>query len=391
MIPFEQALRIIESSVGALPAERVPFMQTLNRVVAREVVSDADMPPFNKSAMDGYACRKADLGNALEIIDLIPAGNLPSGAIGPGQCARIMTGAMVPPGADFVMMKEHAGINPSGKIYRLKESENENICYRGEDIKAGDIIIEPGTKLLPAHLAMLAAVGCTLPWVYKTPRVAVLSTGNELVEPDQIPGAGKIRNSNGYQLAAQVSHMGLSSAYLGIAPDDASTLEKLLSDALEKYDVVLISGGVSVGDFDYVPEVLGKLNVKPLFHGINVKPGRHLLFGSRGSCIVMGMPGNPVSSFVLFEVLVKPLLNRLMGCAVEPVKLRLPLEQVYVRKKPDMLFFIPVDITEKGTALPLEYHGSAHINAYTRAGGIMEVPVGIIEIKKGELVDVRPL
>jgi molybdopterin molybdotransferase len=391
MIPFEQALRIIKSSVGALPAENVSFTLALNRVLAQEVISDADMPPFNKSAMDGYACRKADLGNALEIIDLIPAGKLPSGAIGPGQCARIMTGAMVPPGADFVMMKEHVGINPSGKVYRLTENENENICYRGEDIKAGDIILVPGTKLLPAHLAMLAAVGCTLPLVYKSPRVAVLSTGNELVEPAQIPGDGKIRNSNGYQLAAQVSHMGLSSVYLGIAPDDASTLEGILSDALEKFEVVLISGGVSVGDYDYVPEVLRKLNVKPLFHGINVKPGRHLLLGNRGNCTVMGMPGNPVSSFVMFEVLVKPLLNHLMGCVAKPVKLRLPLEQAYVRKKPDTLFFIPVGITEKGTALPLEYHGSAHINAYTRAGGIMEVPVGVIEIKKGELVDVRPL
>src|SRR3990172_8022750 len=145
MIPFEQALKIIESSVSPLPAESMPFTQVLNRVLAQEVVSDADMPPFNKSAMDGYACRKTDLGNALEIIDLIPAGKLPSRTIGPDQCARIMTGAMVPPGADFVLMKEHVGINASGKVYRLKESENENICYRGEDLKAGDTILIPGT------------------------------------------------------------------------------------------------------------------------------------------------------------------------------------------------------------------------------------------------------
>jgi molybdopterin molybdotransferase len=222
------------------------------------------------------------------------------------------------------------------------------------------------------------------------PKVAVISTGNELVEPDKKPGAGKIRNSNGIQMTAQTIHYGIPADYLGIVPDNREKLTEVMTAALKRYQVILVSGGVSVGDYDFVPAVLQQLDVEIMIHGMNVKPGKHFLFGKRENHFVVGLPGNPVSSFVLFEMLVKPLLNSLMGNTEEPQWVSVPLAQSYSRKKDDTLFFIPVSLNQ-GIALPLEYHGSAHINAYSDARGIMEVPVGVRSIKEGDMVNVRPI
>jgi molybdopterin molybdotransferase len=390
MISFEEALQLVASSKIPLVTEEIPLIRALNRILGDDILSDIDMPPYDKSAMDGFACRKADLDNELMIVEEIPAGRVPVKSIGPGQCARIMTGAVVPPGADYVLMKEHAAILTFDSIKCSRYSENTNICYQGEDVKSGDRILAAGARLLPAQLAMMAAAGCIRPRVFCLPRVAVISTGNELVEPDKKPGSGKIRNSNGIQLTAQAIQFGLPADYLGIIPDNREKLTEVLAGTLKKYQVILISGGVSVGDYDFVPAVLQQLDVDILIHGMNVKPGKHFLFGRRENHFALGLPGNPVSSFVLFEMLVKPLLNGLMGNTEEPRWLSVPLAHNYSRKKDDTLFFIPVSLNN-GTALPLEYHGSAHINSYSVANGIMEVPVGIHTIKEGDLVHVRPI
>lgn len=390
MISFEEAFDVIASSKIPLATEEIPLIKALNRVLAEDILSDIDMPPYDKSAMDGFACRKADLDNELLIVEEIPAGRVPVKSIATGQCARIMTGAMVPAGADYVLMKEHAAILTFDSVKCSRYSENTNICLRGEDVKSGDRLLAAGTRLLPAQLAIMAATGCIRPKVFTLPKVAVISTGNELVEPDRKPGSGKIRNSNGIQLTAQTIHFGLQADYLGIIPDNKEKLAEVLTSTLKKYQVILISGGVSVGDYDFVPAVLQQLDVDIMIHGMNVKPGKHLLFGKRENHFVLGLPGNPVSSFVLFEMLVKPLLNSLMGNTEELRWLSVPLANTYSRKKDDTLFFIPVSLNH-GTALPLEYHGSAHINSYSGANGIMEVPVGIRSITEGELVHVRPL
>jgi molybdopterin molybdotransferase len=390
MISFEEALRVISSSRIPITVEEVPLIRALNRVLAGDLLSDIDMPPYDKSAMDGFACRKADLDNELQIVEEIPAGRVPVKSIAAGQCARIMTGAIVPQGADYVLMKEHAAILAFDLIKCSRFSENTNICYQGEDVKSGDRLLSAGTRLLPAHLAIMAAAGCTRPEVFTLPKIAVISTGNELVEPDKKPGSGKIRNSNGIQLTAQVMQYGLHADYLGIIPDNREKLTEIMTSTLKKYEVILISGGVSVGDYDFVPSVLQQQNVEILIHGMNVKPGKHLLFGKKENHFVLGLPGNPVSSFVLFEMLVKPLLNSLTGNAERPLWLSVPLAQPYSRKKDDTLFFIPVSLSH-GTASPLEYHGSAHINAYCDAQGIMAIPVGVNSIKEGELVHVRPI
>jgi molybdopterin molybdotransferase len=391
MISFEEALQIIESSVTVAGSEKIPLQKALNRILAQEVVSDTDMPPFDKSAMDGYACRRIDLGNELRVIEEIPAGRVPEKKISANLCARIMTGAMLPKGADYVLMQEHAELKDPRRLSAKMQSEHTNICYKGEDVKAGDRLLKTGTRLLPASMAILAAAGCVMPRVYQRPRLAIISTGDELIEPEALPVTGKIRNSNGMQLVAQALQFGLPADYLGIVSDNRQMLLNTLSAALEKYHVVLISGGVSVGDYDFVPGIISELQMDILIRGMNVKPGKHLLLSKKGSQYVVGMPGNPVSSFVLFEVLVKPMLRKLTGCNEDPVLLKVPLAKDYHRKNQNTLFFIPVFLTAEGKAMPVEYHGSAHIHAYSAANGIMDVPVGQQDIKEGEIVHVRPL
>jgi len=391
MIPFNEALETIKSFARTHSPERVNLFDALRRTLAEDVFSDISMPPFNKSAMDGFACRKSDLKNQLQVVEEIPAGTIPAKTIGENQCARIMTGAMVPEGADFVIMKEDIEEIASDFVRCTREISKSNICYTGEDVRSGDLVLKKGVVILPAHIAILASVGCANPLVYKLPSVAIISTGDELVEPGEKPGISKIRNSNSYQLMAQNQQLGITPDYLGIIPDDENSVKNILTLALEKYDVTIISGGVSVGDFDFVPKILNQLKVNIRVHGMNVRPGKHLLFGERENHYVFGMPGNPVSSFVQFEVLVKPFLNTLMGKTAEEAFLHLPIEEDYLRKKGDQLVFVPVSLTNQGTVLPLEYHGSAHIHAYSFAQGIMEIPEGISLIKKGETVCVRPL
>lgn len=391
MMPFNEALGIIKSFARAQGIERVDLFHALQRTLAEDVYSDISMPPFNKSAMDGYACRKSDVKNPLQVIEEIAAGCIPTKTIVENQCARIMTGAMVPEGADFVIMKEDIEEIAPNTMLCNRETSKANICYTGEDVKYGDLVLKKGVVILPSHIAILASVGCYNPLVYRMPSVAIISTGNELVEPEEIPGISKIRNSNSYQLLAQTQQLGMTADYLGIVRDDEEILKSVLTLAFDKYDVTIISGGVSVGDFDFVPKILKQLNANIQLYGMDVRPGKHLLFGERANHFVFGMPGNPVSSFVQFEVLVKPFLNALMGKTTNESFLHLPLEEDYARIKSDQLLFVPVALTSQGTVLHLEYHGSAHIHAYINAQGIMEIPKGVSIIKKGEIACVRPL
>jgi molybdopterin molybdotransferase len=387
---FEEAIHLINGNGSPQGTENIPLILSLNRILAEDIISDSDMPPFDKSAMDGFACRKDDLSAELRIVEEIPAGKVPEKKIEKGQCARIMTGAMIPEGADHVLMKEHAEVS-AGIVKALQIQDSGNICYKGEDIRAGDRILQQGKRILPADIAMLAATGNSMPVVYKIPEVAVISTGNELTEPENSPGISQIRNSNGYQLTAQVLQYGAEAHYLGIVSDSIEQLTGKISSAIDRFPLVIISGGVSVGDYDFIPQVLQELNIEIMFHGLNMKPGKHFLLGRKQNHFVAGMPGNPVSSYVIFEVLVKPLLSRLMGFRPQQTGIRLPLEIAYKRKNAGTLFFAPVNITAQGTVLPVEYHGSAHINSYTNANGIMEIPVGINSFNKGDLVNVRPV
>jgi molybdopterin molybdotransferase len=390
MISFEEAYKIVMDHVTVLPSERIKMMNSLGRILAEDILSDIDMPPFNKSAVDGFACRMADQDHDLELIETIPAGKTPEFMISEGKCSRIMTGAMIPEGSDCVIKVEDTKIKSNGRISAKKKMETRNICFLGEDIKAGDRILSSGTLIKPQHIAILAAAGAVSPKVSKLVHVGILSTGDELVEPEHLPSASKIRNTNAYQLAAQVSTAGAIPKYGGIAADTEFSLSAMLSDSLDQNDVVLLTGGVSMGDFDFVPKVMEDLDIEILFKSIAIQPGRPTVFGKRGTQFIFGLPGNPVSSFVLFEVLVKPFLLMMMGCNAGPEMLHLPLGKDFKRKKSERKLLIPVRI-ENGLVLPVEYHGSAHISAYAQAQGIITIEIGNTELKKGEIADVRPI
>ncbi len=389
MIEFEEAYKIVMESVFRTASETISFTDSFSRILAEDIKSDTDIPPFDKATVDGFACRKSDLYSELEIIETIAAGMQPEHRISENKCSRIMTGAVVPQGADQVFMVEDSIILPSGKVKYTGQFTKENISIRGEDTKNGDTVLKSGIMIRPQDIAIMASVGCTSVTVGKRPGVAVISSGDELVEPYEKPGLSGIRNSNAYQLMAQVKSAGATGKYAGIAKDNQDATFDIVENAISESDVVLITGGVSMGDFDFIPSVIEKAGVKILFSRVNVQPGKPTTFGVHQGALVFGLPGNPVSSFIQFELLVRPALYKMMGYQFEPQAVLLPMEAVFTRKSADRLAWIPVIITKNRSVLPVEYHGSAHISALSLADGIISLPVGKKTIEKGEIVSVR--
>lgn len=389
MIELEEALRIVLDSARPLGSERVDIGRALNRILAEDVTSDIDMPPFDKALVDGYACRRADLAGRLTIVETIQAGVSPTKAVGPNQCAKIMTGAAVPQGADCVIMVEQTE-NVGGHAIQFRgEWTPDNISRKGEDIKTGQVVLGKGSRIKPQHIAVLASVGHIRPLVAKSPRVAIVATGDELVGPALKPAPFQIRNSNSYQLAAQVESVGAAVRDYGIVRDTATDIDRVLRTALADNDVVIISGGVSVGEFDLVPPILRRNNVRLLFEKIAVKPGKPTVFGLLEKAYCFGLPGNPVSAFVVFELLVRPFLYKLMGRDYSPVSIRMPLDESITSESAERQTWIPVKVTSEGTVKPLEYHGSAHILALRNADGLISMEVGVANIEKGTPVPVR--
>lgn len=389
MITIEEAYDIVLKNAFKLETEKVLFTDSLGRILAEDVKSDIEMPPFDKSAMDGYACRKEDIKNTLEIIEVIPAGKTPEKTIGKNQCANIMTGAPVPEGADCVVQVELTEVN-GNNVKVLEEPARDNISYQGEDVKVGTKVLDKGIKIEAQHIAVFAAVGYTNVLVYKQPKVGIISTGDELVEPQNIPSVSQIRNSNGYQLIGQVKACGAIPNYIGIAEDTPEDTFNKVSKALKENDIVLLTGGVSMGSFDFVPQVLEQAGVKIDFDAIAVKPGKPTTFGMAGKKFCFGLPGNPVSSFVQFDLLVKPLIYTLMGQVFKPLDIQMTLGVDFKRRNPDRKAYFPV-IIEEGKIFPVDYHGSAHIHALSSAHGIISMEIGQAEIKKGEKVHVRQI
>jgi len=390
-VSFQEAYDCMMGSAALLPCEPVELRCALGRVLAQDVVSDVDMPPFDKSAMDGYACRRADLSALLTVTEEIPAGKMPARPIGPLQCARIMTGAPVPAGADCVVMVEHTEALPDGRIRIADPHTADNICRRAEDVRRGDCVLKAGEIVTPAHIAVLASVGCATPRVARRPRVAVLATGNELVEPHVTPAGAQIRNSNGYQLCAQLERMGAEPHYAGIVADTSEALAASLKKAEQDSNLLLFSGGVSVGAFDMVPDILRAAGFEFLFQSVAMQPGRPTLFGRRGAVYCCGLPGNPVSTFVVFEMLLKPFLYKLMGHTFSPCMVQAVLARDVRCKASTRQITMPVMFTQPGVVDTVEYHGSAHINAMARAHALLTIPAGQATLPAGTTVHVRPL
>jgi len=391
MITQNEAYEIIMAQAGTLESEQVELEQALNRILSVDVRSDMDMPPFIKSAMDGYACRRDDLANELKVVETIKAGEVPRKTIGQDECAKIMTGGMVPEGADCVIMVEAAEELDANRVRFTGESTRDNVCLKGEDIQLGDIVVTAGTRLRPQHIAMLASVGCVHPSVVQMPRVGIIATGDELVEPHVKPDISQIRTSNSHQLICQVLAADAIPVYYGIARDTEASLDATLKKAMAECDAILLSGGVSMGDFDLVPGIMKANGLNILFDEISVQPGKPTTFAVSDDTCCFGLPGNPVATFSQFELLVKPFLYRLMGHEYRPANLRLPMARTHTRRKSARESWFPASITADGSVLPCEFHGSAHIESLCQADCLGTMPAGVASVEKGVLVTVRVL
>ena len=315
MISIHEALDAVLAAVRPLPDEEVPLLQALGRAAAGRIESPEQVPTFANSAMDGFAVSAAGLAagrREFRIVVDIPAGRFVDGAVAPGEAARIMTGAPLPPGADTVVQVEHTSVDGDTVTVETAPEAGANVRRAGEDVTVGDVLFERGAHLQAAEIGLLAAVGIQRVRVVRRPRVAILATGSELVAAGQPLQPGQIRNSNSFTAFGQASAAEADPILLGIARDDPDETRRLLAGALES-DVVITSGGVSVGDYDFVKQVQDELGVQRRFWGVATKPGKPLAFGTRGDTLVFGVPGNPVASMVSFEMYVRPALLALQG------------------------------------------------------------------------------
>lgn len=319
MIEIGEAQRKVLEEVPVLGRERVYIVEALGRVLAQDVAAKRDVPSGDNSAMDGYCCHYQDVAGAnsanpakLRIIGDSPAGNPFRGTVGPAEAVRIMTGGLIPPGADTVIMVEHTRTEGDHVLCLRDPGPNAHIRRHGEDVKAGEIVLSVGDIIRPPEVGMLATLGHAYVHVYQRPIVALLSTGDELVDLDEPFTDAKVVCSNSYSLAAQVLECGAMPLSLGIASDDEADQRARISDGL-RADVIITSGGVSVGKYDLVKDAFSKLGMKVKFWKVAMKPGKPLVFGTIGNKPVFGLPGNPTSAMISFEQFVRPALLKMMG------------------------------------------------------------------------------
>lgn len=396
-LQVSEARQCVLESVVVFGAEQVKLEQSLGRVLAEEVCANRDLPPYDISAMDGYALRSADLGNipaALEIIEDIKAGDMPTKSLAPSQCARIMTGAPLPQGADAVIRVEETEAKPENKVQINQAVKPGNDIRRlGENMFNGEVVLSSGTEITPGVIGVLATVKRAQVQVYRRPRVAILSTGNELEGLDEPVDPNKIPDANSYALMAQTQALGIEPVLLGIARDDPDELARYLKLGLE-YDVLLVSGGTSVGVHDYVRTTIETLGARMLFWRVAMKPGHPVAFGKAGEKIIFGLPGNPVSSMVCFEQFVAPALRRMMGHARTCRRTIAARLTHNVKHQPGRTEFIRVMLAkEQGgyAATSTGAQGSGMLLSMARADGLAVVPADCNGLAAGSMVTVQLL
>jgi molybdopterin molybdotransferase len=395
-VTVREAYDIIMSHLPLPVPEKVSLMRALGFVLAEDIVADMDMPPFDKATMDGYAVRSADVASPSELMVVgdIPAGKVADRKIEAGQAMRIMTGAAMPEGADAVVPVERTV--GSGGTVRVHDAvkPGANISRRAEDIKTGDLLISKGSVVRAQEIGIMASVGYHAPKVYRRPTVSILTTGDELVEVDKKPGAGQIRNSNAYSMAAQIAQIGIPYAYLGIVPDVRETLATRLEQAMKAADVIILTGGVSAGEYDLVEDVMKSKGIEIIFEKVAIKPGRPMVFAKSPDKLLFGLPGNPVSTFVTFELFLRPALGRMMGNRLldRPV-VDAELGANFGKPQPREQY-VPARLTfvkDHYVVVPLESHGSADMRAMTRANSLMVIYSGEGPYLAGQKVKVVAL
>ena len=405
VVSFEVARHLVEQhAVGLCPGEieTVDLLAALGRVLAEGIVADRDFPPFDRATRDGYAVRDADLTEVparLEVVGEVKAGDWPEPgvcSVGHRQAVGIMTGAPLPAGADAVVMVEHTSLLAAGHTVEVRRSVSggENFVPRGAEARAGQRLLDRGRRLDHADIAIAASVGKSRVQVFRKPRVAVLSTGDEVVEIDATPGLAQIRNSNSYSLAAQVRNAGGEAVRLGIAPDERGRLRSLIEEGLG-CDLLLLTGGVSMGKYDLVEQVLGELKAEFYFTGAEIQPGRPVVFGVCGTCgsgakkYFFGLPGNPVSTMVTFELFARPMTEALAGMTPQRlifVRARLKSE---IRTKTGLKRFLPAVLSGEFENAEVElarWQGSGDIAALAQANCYVVIPPERERMEAGEWV-----
>jgi molybdopterin molybdotransferase len=381
-LTFEQARACVLREVPAsMDIESVAAADADQRVLAEHIRADRDYPPFQRSARDGFAIRAADVPGALRVIGEVRAGETFRGSVGAGEAVEIMTGAPVPEGADAVVMIEHtvreAGLAIIGRTAKV----GENITPRGAEARGGDVLLEPGQRLGYAEIALLAMVGYAHVQVFRRPRVAILPTGDEIVEAGEQPGAAQIRNSNAAALAVQVRRAGGVPEILPVARDNDESTRELVSRGLNA-DLLLLSGGVSAGKYDVVERVLAAVGGEFFFDRVLIQPGQPVVFGrvvgkespAGAAKFFFGLPGNPASTMVTFEIFARAAIEKMQGLPYPPLRLLRASLTRELRHKPGLTRFLPARLSADGvTVEPEPWKGSGDVVALARANAFLIV------------------
>ena len=380
MLEFHDALRRVIEAASFLGSEEIALEEATGRALAEDVVTDLDLPPFEATAMDGWAVRTADVPSApavLSIAGAVGAGSAPHGVLKPGSALKVMTGASVPEGADAIVPVEDAAPVPQGVEIRVAPRPGAHIRRRGEVFAAGQSLLGAGRRLAPADLVLAAAAGRASLRVARRACTAVLVTGDEIVPPGSRPGPGQIRNTNGPLLLGALRRLGAEAANLGVARDEPHALRGALSRALSSgLDFLLTTGGVSAGDYDLVSGILSGLGAEILFHKVSIRPAKPVLFARAGKTLVFGLPGNPVSAAVAFDLFVRPAWRKASGLSpalAQPVVARLLGP---VSNRGPRMAFLPAALTLRNGRLaadPIDSKGSHDVLAHAKASGYLVV------------------
>jgi|CXWL01.1.fsa_nt_gi molybdopterin molybdotransferase len=399
MITVDEARAVVLGHVITLPVETVPLAQAGGRILRAPVVSDRDLPPFNRAAMDGFAVRSADTvaaGAKLRVAGEVRAGFWPDREVATGEAFRIMTGAPAPQGADAVIQVERTKMDGTADVViETSVAAGQNLVPKGSEATQGAVLLDQGVRIGAAQLAVLASVGVVEPIVARKPRVAVIVTGDEVVDPRTAPTAAQIRNANGPALIAAIREAGGAPTDFGVVRDDPETTQAAIARAIDEgYDAIVLSGGVSAGDFDFVEPALTKLGFVLHVTAVRVKPGAPFVFGSRRDTLVFGLPGNPVSAQVTFELFARPALLRMQDAraCLRPVLeglLEAPLLNRSGRKN-----YLPVVAAWKDGALrarPLRTQGSGDLVAHSLANALAILEPDQTAAAAGDSVLLHPL
>lgn len=390
MIAVEEAQAIILQNVAPVGEETVPLAEALGRVLRQSVRADMDLPPFDRAMMDGYAVRAEDTVRVparLRVVGEVLAGGTFSGAIAPGEAVKIMTGAVVPPGADAVERVEKTEREGEWVILREPVRAGQHITRRGSQAREGELLLEPGIRIGPAEIAVLASFGHATVRVARRPILGVLSTGSELVEVGARPSLAQIRDSNSPTLYACLTMEGVAAYPLGIAADDLSQIESSIRSALERFEGLLITGGVSMGEADLVKVALRRIGARVFFERVRLHPGKPTCFALFEGKPVFALPGNPVSVVVTFLLFVLPALRRMLGCREEGLPLLEATVSEEAKHSPERRSYLPAFVwfaDGRAFVRRVPWEGSSDLVGFARANALLIVPEGVASVKAGE-------